>query len=83
MTSVVFINHRGEEREVTASTGTSIMQAAVDNSVDGIVAECGGTCSCATCHCYIDDAWFAKLEPPGDLERDMLECVLTPRAPSM
>ena len=66
--------HRGEERDVRASSGTSIRQAAVDNDVEGIVAECGGTCSCATCHCYIDDAWIEKLEPPGDLERDMLEC---------
>lgn len=80
--TVVFVDPHGEEHEITASLGTSIMQAAVDNGIEGIVAECGGTCSCATCHCYIDDAWVAKLESPAVLERDMLACVLEPRSNS-
>jgi 2Fe-2S ferredoxin len=52
------------------------MEAAVDNDVAGIVAECGGACSCATCHVYVDPAWTAKLPPPDAQENGMLECVL-------
>jgi len=55
------------------------MEAAVDNDVAGIVAECGGACSCATCHVYVDPAWTAKLAPPDAQERGMLECVLDRR----
>lgn len=79
MTTVVFVNHRGERTEVAASPGSSIMQAAVDNGVEGIVAECGGCCSCATCHCYVDEAWLPQLPPASALERSMLECVPEPR----
>jgi 2Fe-2S ferredoxin len=55
------------------------MEAAVDNDVVGIVAECGGACSCATCHVYVDPAWAAKLQAPDPQESGMLECVLDRR----
>jgi 2Fe-2S ferredoxin len=82
MPRVKFISHAGEERTVDAAAGTTVMQAAVDNDIEGIVAECGGSCSCATCHCYVEESWLAKLEPPSDVERDMLECVLAPQSNS-
>ena len=79
MPLVTYVNHDGSSFEVEVPSGTSVMQAAVDNMIDGIVAECGGSCSCATCHCYVDEAWLAKLPPPSGMEKDMLECVLEPR----
>lgn len=79
MPLIKFVNHDGNVMEVHATAGTSVMQAAVDNGVDGIIAECGGACSCATCHCYVDDAWTAKLDVPSDIEKDMIECVLEPQ----
>ena len=79
MVQIVFEEHNGAITEVQAETGTSVMQAALDNGIDGIIAECGGACSCATCHCYVDAAWLDKVEPPSDIEKDMLECVLEPR----
>jgi 2Fe-2S ferredoxin len=80
MPQVKYVSHDGSSiYEVEAKVGTSVMQAAVDNMIDGIVGECGGSCSCATCHCYVDDAWVSKLTPPSGMERDMLECVLEPR----
>jgi len=82
MPLIKFVNHDGNIIEIHAAAGTSVMQAAVDNSVDGIIAECGGACSCATCHCYVDDAWTSKLEAPTDIEREMIECVLDPEANS-
>ena len=79
MPQVTYINHDGSSVEVDVPAGTSVMQAAVDNMIDGIVAECGGSCSCATCHCYSDEAWLDRLPPPSGMEKDMIECVLEPR----
>lgn len=76
MALVKFVNHDGVVREVDAASGSSLMQVALDNSIDEIVAECGGACSCATCHCYVDDAWVSKLPPADPIETSMLDCVL-------
>jgi len=74
MPVVKFVTHNGDVREVDATSGTSLMQVAVDNGIDEIVAECGGACSCATCHCYIDEAWTDKVGgPASQAELDMLE----------
>ena len=79
MATVTFINHKGESVAVQAEPGISLMQAAVNNGVNGIIAECGGACSCATCHCYVEDAWLSRVNPPSQVEKDMLECVLNPQ----
>ena len=60
MPKITFIEHDGTVHDVEAETGESIMEAAMRGAVSGIVAECGGSCTCATCHIYIDEAWFAK-----------------------
>ena len=75
MPMVKFVSHTGEETEVHVSAGTSLMQAAVDNGVAGILADCGGACSCATCHCYVDEAWTDKTGKPGEVEEQMLDFV--------
>lgn len=79
MATVTYISHDGNSIEVDVPTGTSVMQAAVDNMIDGIVGECGGSCSCATCHCYVDEKWVARIPAASGMEKDMLECVLEPR----
>ncbi len=76
MPKVTYIQPGGVSRVVDVRAGTTAMEAAVDNDVAGIVAECGGACSCATCHVYVDPAWAAKLPPPEAQESGMLECVL-------
>lgn len=73
MTKIVFIDRKGQRLEVQAENGSSIMEVAMDNGVSGIYGECGGTCSCATCHCYVPDEWVAKLKPMDDLEDGMLD----------
>jgi 2Fe-2S ferredoxin len=55
------------------------MKAAVDNDVAGIVADCGGAMTCATCHVYVDEAWQSRVGPPSELETSMLECVVDPQ----
>ena len=59
--------------------GDSVMEGAIHNSVDGIVAECGGACMCATCHVYVDPAWLAKLLPIAEDENAMLDSTASPR----
>jgi 2Fe-2S ferredoxin len=82
MPKVTYIQPDGTERIVEARAGTTVMEAAVDNDVDGIVAECGGACSCATCHVYVDPAWSASLPPRSAQEDGMLDCVLDRRETS-
>ncbi len=79
MATVTYIQFDGTVNEIHVEDGTSVMQGALNNMIDGIVADCGGTCSCATCHCYVDEAWMDKVPPVSEIEQDMLECVLDPQ----
>jgi ferredoxin, 2Fe-2S len=72
---ITYIEFNGKEHVIDAPTGHSVMEGAVNNNVRGVIAECGGACSCATCHVYVDDAWVDKLEKKSDLEDAMLEAV--------
>jgi ferredoxin, 2Fe-2S len=76
MTRITYIEHNGTEHVVEAEEGQSVMQAAVENLVPGIVGDCGGCCSCATCHGYVDPAWADKLPPKSDDEAMMLDGAL-------
>jgi 2Fe-2S ferredoxin len=79
MPRVRFIQADGQTSEVDALSGDSVMETAIDNDIQGIIAECGGACSCATCHVYVDAEWLAKLPPPEPIEDGMLDCVLDRR----
>lgn len=74
MPTITFIQHDGSEQQVEADVGQSIMQVALNNQVPGILGDCGGNCSCATCHGYIDKAWAAQIPVAQGYERDMLSC---------
>jgi ferredoxin, 2Fe-2S len=76
MPTIKFIEHNGTEHDVTAEVNRSAMQAASDHMIPGIIADCGGNCSCATCHVYVDPAWASKLGSPSDQEQAMIECAL-------
>jgi 2Fe-2S ferredoxin len=76
MPTITFIQFNGEERKVPAEVGQSAMQAGMNSMVPGIVADCGGACSCATCHVYVDPKWESKVTPPVQTEKDMIECAL-------
>ena len=82
MPKVTFIQPDGTASEVEAVSGDSIMETAVDNDIAGIVAECGGACSCATCHVYVEEEWLGRLPTPDALEDGMLDCVLDRQATS-
>jgi ferredoxin, 2Fe-2S len=78
MAKITFIGVDGNETEITAENDVSLMVSAINNGIDGIVAECGGACSCATCHVIVDPEWYVKLPDPQNLEKDMLEFVAEP-----
>ena len=72
MTKITFIQHDGEQQTLEVEKGLSVMNAAVDNLVEGIDADCGGECNCATCHVYVDDAWAEKVGPTNDAEEAIM-----------
>ena len=73
MAKIHFVDHSGETRTIDVENGATVMEAAIRNAIPGIEAECGGACACATCHVYIDEAWFSRLPEKSDDEIDQLE----------
>ena len=73
MPKLVVVNRAGSEQTVEASAGVSVMEALRDNGFDELLALCGGCCSCATCHVYVDPAFADKVEPLGEDENDLLD----------
>jgi 2Fe-2S ferredoxin len=82
MALVFYVAHDGSKYEADVPAGSSVMDGALNNGIDGILAECGGALSCATCHVYVDDAWVDKVSPPNEMETDMLEIVNEPKETS-
>lgn len=76
---IKYIDFHGKETDAEVSAGTNLMQAALDNMVDGILGDCGGACSCATCHVYVDDAWMATVGKADDVEASMLDMAIDPQ----
>lgn len=79
MPNVTFIGPEGNSTTIAAEVGFSVMEIARLNGIAGIIAECGGAASCATCHVYVDDAWL-EIIPPKDLDEDaMLDFTVSER----
>ncbi|MEL4359155.1 MULTISPECIES: 2Fe-2S iron-sulfur cluster-binding protein [unclassified Luteococcus] len=72
MPTVSYTDAAGETRTIEANVGDSVMETAVRNGVPGIVAECGGSLSCATCHVYVDEADLSSLPEMEEMEDEML-----------
>jgi len=85
MAQEIILNYRlsdGTVRTVDARVGDSVMDTAVENDIDEVVAECGGSLICATCHVYLDDETAALFEEADDAELEMLEGVAAERRPN-
>lgn len=72
MAKVHFTDFAGATQSIDANAGDSVMETAVRNGVEGIVGECGGSLSCATCHVFVAPEDFDALEPMEDMEDEML-----------
>jgi 2Fe-2S ferredoxin len=73
MPKITFIDHDGTEHTVEAELGSTVMETALKNDIGGIVGECGGACTCATCLVNVDEKWFPVVGPPSPEEEDMLD----------
>jgi 2Fe-2S ferredoxin len=82
MANITYIEANGTSTTVNVPDGWSLMQAATTNGIDGILGECGGSCACATCHCYVDELLAKVLPAPSDTELEMLSNVAAERRPN-
>ncbi|MCF4098851.1 2Fe-2S iron-sulfur cluster-binding protein [Maritalea mediterranea] len=73
MAKITYVEANGTKHEVEAENGSTVMENAIRNAVPGIVAECGGACTCATCHVYVDPEWISVTGGPSMMEEDMLD----------
>lgn len=72
MSTVTYLDAAGQSRTIEANPGDSVMETAVRNGVPGIVAECGGSLSCATCHVFVDESQLDQLPEMDEMEDEML-----------
>ncbi len=82
MPKATYIEHDGSQFDVEINDGWTLMQGATMNGIDGIEGECGGSCACATCHCYVEESFMALLPEVGELEDEMLDCAVSERKPN-
>lgn len=79
MPKVSYTAPDGSRHTVDARAGASVMETAVQHGVPGIVAECGGALSCATCHVFVAPGWIERIGFAVDFEDEMLDDAQTPR----
>ena len=82
MPKVTFIDADGTRHEVEGKNGVSLMEIAISNNLDGVEAECGGSCMCATCHCHIEEEFSAALPGMESEEDEMLGFTAADRRPT-
>tara|TARA_B100000282_G_C31342858_1_gene314208 strand:- start:152 stop:472 length:321 start_codon:yes stop_codon:yes gene_type:complete len=79
MAKITYVDYSGNHTTVDVENGLSVMEGAVQNNIQGIDGDCGGGMSCATCHVYVKDEWFDKIEKKTDGEEDMLDQAFEPK----
>ena len=79
MAKITYIEHNGNSHTVDVDNGLSVMEGAVQNDIPGIDADCGGSMACATCHVYVKDDWYNKLDEKSEGEDDMIDQAYDPK----
>ncbi|OXR47962.1 ferredoxin [Pusillimonas sp. T2] len=79
MTIITYVDASGHSSTVDLPDGWTLMQGAVTNGIEGVLGECGGSCACATCHCYIEQDRLGELPVMSSVENDMLDQVAAQR----
>jgi len=79
MPKITYIDSSGNQKTIDVDKGLSVMEGAVQNSIPGIDADCGGGMACATCHVYVKEEWFNKLNKAEDGELDMIDMAFEPK----
>ncbi len=78
MAKITYIEHNGKLHTVEVAKGLTVMEGAVQNNIPGIDADCGGGMACATCHVYVKEEWFNKINKKSEGEDDMLDQAYEP-----
>ena len=78
MPKIKYIEHNGKSHVIDVPNGLSVMEGAIQNNVPGIDADCGGSMACATCHVYVKEEWFNKINKKSEGEDDMLDQAYKP-----
>ena len=68
MPKITYIEHKGKSHTLEVANGLTVMEGAIQNNISGIDADCGGSCACATCHVYVEEKWFNKLQKKDEAE---------------
>tara|TARA_B100000287_G_scaffold7296_1_gene7176 strand:+ start:436 stop:756 length:321 start_codon:yes stop_codon:yes gene_type:complete len=79
MPKITYIEHSGKSHTVEVDNGLTVMEGAVQNNIPGIDADCGGGMACATCHVYVKEEWFDKINKKNEGEDDMLDQAFEPK----
>ena len=79
MAKITYIEHNGTNHIVDVQNGLTVMEGAVQNNIPGIDADCGGSMACATCHVYVKEDWFDKINKKNEGEDDMLDQAYEPK----
>ena len=73
MAKITYIENNGKSHTVEVAEGLTVMEGAIQNNIPGIDADCGGGMACATCHVYVKDEWFDKINKKSEGEDDMID----------
>ena len=79
MPKIVYKDHQGNSKSIDVENGLSVMEGAIQNEIPGIDADCGGSMACATCHVYVKEDWFDKVNKKNEGEDDMLDQAYEPK----
>jgi len=79
MAKITYVSHGGKKNTVEVPVGLTVMEGALQNNIQGIDADCGGSMACATCHVYVSENWTNKIEKIHDAEQDMLDMAYEPK----
>jgi len=82
MAKITYITQDNQKHEVEVQNGLTVMEGAVQNDIPGIDADCGGGMACATCHVYVKDKWFDKINKKSEGEDDMIDQAYEPKKSS-
>ena len=82
MSKVTYIEQDGKSHTIDIQNGLTVMEGAIQNNIPGIDADCGGSMACATCHVYVKEEWFNKLQKKEEGEDDMLDMAFEPKTNS-
>ena len=82
MAKITYVEYNGKSHTINVDNGLTVMEGAVQNDIPGIDADCGGSMACATCHVYVKEDWFNKVNPKTEGEDDMLDQAYEPKSNS-